>query len=367
MINKRLLLRTAISFMCVAAIATSGLPVLAKPSSSSLKKQTENLEGELKGLNSELDALSNELVETSSKIEKMAAKVEKAKLDLAAAKLNEESQYKAMSERIKFMYEGGSMSLLHILFSSESMGDFLNKAEYVTTISDYDRNMLKDFQTVTFDIKSKQESLVTQQEELSVLQETLNQKEAALKDKISSTSSELADYKLQLARAKAAEEALKQAQDNETSGSIGGDSENSGNSGDYETSKDSDKKEDSNSSSSKPASVSDVALMAGILQCEAGSSYEGMIAVGTVIMNRIASSRFPDTLKEVVYQPGQFGPAMTGKLDRVLAQGPNSSAYSAAKAVLGGKRHSKVKSCLYFNGQQWTSHPGVNIGGNIFW
>ena len=57
-----------------------------------------------------------------------------------------------------------------------------------------------------------------------------------------------------------------------------------------------------------------------ILQCEAGSSYEGMIAVGTVIMNRIASSRFPDTLKEVVYQPGQFGPAMTGKLDRVLAQ-----------------------------------------------
>lgn len=362
MINKRLLLRTAISFLCVAAIATSGLPVLAKPSSASLEKQTENLEGELKGLNSELTALGDELVETSSKIEKMAAKVEKAKLDLAAAKLNEESQYKAMSERIKFMYEGGSMSLLHILFSSESMGDFLNKAEYVTTISDYDRNMLKDFQTVTFDIKTKQESLVAQQEELAELQETLSQKEKALKDKISSTSSELADYKLQLARAKAAEEALKQAQNNESSGSIGGDSENSGNSGDYETS---DKK--NNSNTSKPVSVSDVALMAGILQCEAGSSYEGMIAVGTVIMNRIASPSFPDTLKEVVYQPGQFGPAMTGKLDRVLALGPNSSAYSAAKAVLGGKRHKKVLSCLYFNGQQWTNHPGVNIGGNIFW
>ena len=55
------------------------------------------------------------------------------------------------------------------------------------------------------------------------------------------------------------------------------------------------------------------------------------------------------------------------KLDRVLAQGPNSSSYKAAKEVLGGKRHPKVKHCLYFNGQQWTNHEGVNIGGNIFW
>lgn len=346
MLNKKHLLRTVISLMCVVTLASSGLTAMAKPSSKELKNKKESLEGELTSLNKELDALSTELVEISSKIEKMAEKVEKAKLDLAAAKLNEEAQYKAMSERIKFMYEGGSMSLLHILFSSESMGDFLNNAEYVSTISDYDRNMLKDFQTVTFDIKTKQGGLLAQQEELAALQKTLNEKEDALREKISSTSGELATYKLQLAQAKAAEEALKQAQNNETSGSIGGDSGN---------------KAPVNSS------VSDVALMAGILQCEAGNSYEGMIAVGTVIMNRIASPKFPDTLKEVVYQPGQFGPAMTGKLDRVLAQGPNSSSYKAAKEVLAGKRHKKVKACLYFNGQQWTNHKGVNIGGNIFW
>jgi spore germination cell wall hydrolase CwlJ-like protein len=107
--------------------------------------------------------------------------------------------------------------------------------------------------------------------------------------------------------------------------------------------------------------------MAGILQCEAGSSYEGMLAVGTVIMNRIASSKFPNTLKGVVYQKGQFTPASSGKLARVLAKGPNSSAYAAAKEVLGGKRHSKVKNCLYFNSASWTDHPGVNVGGNIFW
>lgn len=349
MINKKRLLRTAISLMCVVTVASSGLPVMAKPSSKDLKIKTEKMEDELDDLQNELDTLSNEIVETSTKIKKMAEKVEKAKLDLAAAKLNEEAQYKAMSERIKFMYEGGSMSLLHILFSSESMGDFLNNAEYVSTISDYDRNMLKDFQTVTFDIKTKEEGLLLQHEELAELQKTLNAKEEELREKISSTSGELATYKLQLAQAKAAEEALKQAQDAETSGDIGGEAGSD------------------NDAPSYNANVSDVALMAGILQCEAGNSYEGMIAVGTVIMNRIASRRFPDTLKEVVYQPGQFGPAMTGKLDRVLAQGPNSSSYKAAKEVLGGKRHPKVKSCLYFNGQQWTNHEGVNIGGNIFW
>ena len=346
MINKKRFMRTALSLLCVASLASSGLTVMAKPSSKELKNKKENLENELVILNNDLDTLSAELAETSAKIEKMSEKVEKAKLDLAAAKLNEESQYKAMSERIKFMYEGGSMSLLHILFSSESMGDFLNNAEYVSTISDYDRNMLKSFQTVTFDIKTKEEGLLLQYEELEALQKTLNEKEDALREKISSTSGDLATYKLQLAQAKAAEEALKQAQNSETSGSIGGDSGNK---------------------APVNASVNDVALMAGILQCEAGNSYEGMIAVGTVIMNRIASPKFPDTLKEVVYQPGQFGPAMTGKLDRVLAQGPNSSSYKAAKEVLGGKRHNKVKACLYFNGQQWTNHPGVNIGGNIFW
>lgn len=392
MINKKRFLRTVISLTCIVTLASSNLTVLATAPSSELKKQTSNLENELSGLNSELSSLSKELDEASAKIQKLAEKVEKSKLDLAAAKLNEEIQYEAMSDRIKFMYEGGNMSLLHILFSSENMGDFLNKAEYVTTISNYDRDMLRDFQNVRMDIENKQTELEEQQKELSGLLDTLNSKETALKNKISSTSGKLADYKDQLARAKAAEEALKQAQDNETSGSIGGDKETVSNKPevdkdadsdkdkdedkdtDTDTDKDTDKdadsdkdKEEDKPAESVPANVSDVALMAGILQCEAGGSHEGMIAVGTVIMNRVASSRFPNTLKGVVYQPGQFGPVSSGKLARVLKNGPNSAAYAAAKAVLGGERHEKVKNCYYFNGTAWTDRDGVKIGGNVFW
>lgn len=370
--NKKHFIRTVVSFVCAVSVASSNLPVLAAPTSDELEQATSNLKEELSDLNNELSSLSSELDQAASKIQSLAKKVEKSKLDLAAAKLNEELQYDAMSDRIRFMYEGGNLSLLHILFSSENMGEFLNKAEYVSTISNYDREMLKDLQNVRKDVEKKQQELNKQQEELTTLYDELNNKEAALKAKISSTSGQLADYKAQLARAKAAEEALKQAQNNETSGSIGGEAEKAPSDKKEEDKKDKDEEKDKDEvkeepQPSAPVSVSEVALMAGILQCEAGSSYDGMLAVGTVIMNRISSSRFPNTLKGVVYQKGQFTPASSGKLARVLAKGPNSSAYAAAKEVLGGKRHSKVKNCLYFNSASWTNHPGVNVGGNIFW
>ena len=59
--------------------------------------------------------------------------------------------------------------------------------------------------------------------------------------------------------------------------------------------------------------ASELKLMAAIIFCEAGDqSYTGKVAVGAVIMNRIASGRFPNTLEGVIYQRGQFTPAMTG-------------------------------------------------------
>ena len=100
------------------------------------------------------------------------------------------------------------------------MGDFLNKAEYVATISQYDRKMLEELQQVRSNVEQKQNDLEQQQSKLSGLQETLTSKRDELNSKISSTSGELADYQAQLDRAKAAEEALKLAQNDEVSGSV---------------------------------------------------------------------------------------------------------------------------------------------------
>lgn len=84
-------------------------------------------------------------------------------------------------------------------------------------------------------------------------------------------------------------------------------------------------------------SQSDLDLMAAIIECEAGGEpYEGKIGVGAVIMNRIRSSQFPDTLSEVIYQSGQFSPVASGKLSSVLSRGASQACYDAARDVFAG-------------------------------
>ena len=207
--KKKRALRSALAItICTVTIASVNTPVYSAPSTDELESTTSGLKGELNDLNSQLSSLSKELDNTSSQIEDLSAKVEKSKLDLASAQLDEEAQYDSMKDRIKFMYEGGGASLVQILLTSESMGDFLNKAEYVATISQYDRKMLEELQQVRSNVEKKQNDLEQQQSKLSGLQETLTSKRDELNSKISSTSGELADYQAQLDRAKAAEEAL---------------------------------------------------------------------------------------------------------------------------------------------------------------
>ena len=73
------------------------------------------------------------------------------------------------------------------------------------------------------------------------------------------------------------------------------------------------------------ASADDVSLLAALIYCEAGNqSREGKVAVGAVVMNRIASGSYPGSIREVIYQSGQFSPAGSGWLDQVLAGGAPS-------------------------------------------
>lgn len=116
----------------------------------------------------------------------------------------------------------------------------------------------------------------------------------------------------------------------------------------------------------QPAASDDLTVLAGIIYCEAGSeSYQGKVAVGSVVMNRIASSRYPDTIREVVYQSGQFTPALNGRLDRAIANGSiPADCYQAAQEALGGSK--PVGACTCFNGNLAKS-DGVIIGGHRFY
>lgn len=103
-------------------------------------------------------------------------------------------------------------------------------------------------------------------------------------------------------------------------------------------------------------------LLASIIFCEAGNQpYEGQVAVGAVIMNRVRSGVYPNSISEVIYQSGQFGPAMTGWLDSVLASGGyTDTAMQAAADALAGAN--PVGDCLYFGNGDW----GIQIGDHFF-
>lgn len=150
-------------------------------------------------------------------------------------------------------------------------------------------------------------------------------------------------------------------------------------------------KEKNVSSSSKGKSVakkskkesysdSDLRLMASIINCEAGGEgFQGKLAVGIVVMNRVESKNFPNTIKKVIYQKNQFSPVRNGMLNKKLKQydaGKTGSAQwksciSAAKKVLNGQRtiqyKGKVKS---LKGYHFFSVvlPGakIKLGGHRF-
>ena len=109
----------------------------------------------------------------------------------------------------------------------------------------------------------------------------------------------------------------------------------------------------------------DVTLLAALIQCEAGNqSYEGKLAVGAVVMNRVRSGAYPSTLYSVIYASGQFSPAGSGKVDRAIASGNlKSSCVQAAREALSGT--SNVGTATHF--KRAGAHEGIVIGGHVFW
>lgn len=110
-------------------------------------------------------------------------------------------------------------------------------------------------------------------------------------------------------------------------------------------------------------SADDLNLLAAIIYCEAGNqSREGKVAVGAVVMNRVASSLFPNTIYDVIYQSGQFTPASSGALANALANGVPDDCVEAAQAALNGEN--PVGGALYFN---TGSGQGMQIGDHQFY
>lgn len=342
-------LRFLTAVLALSIMVSMMVPVYATEDLDSLEKTTEDLENNLSSLNSELKALDKEIDSIASEISDMNARIKKIQDELAVAKGKEEAEYTAMKTRIQYMYENGSTNLLEILCSSSSLAEFIKRAEYFATISEYDRQAVKKLADTREEISKNERQLIEEKERLSTLLNNLDEKETMLRKKISNTSLSLDDYTSKLNKAR------KNAQNVE-------------NSLDKEIKPVAPPKEE-NDNSSVPekdyaASASDLELFAALIECEAGSTnYEGMLAVASVVVNRMNHSSYPDTLRGVIYQSGQFPPAHNGKVDRILERGVKDSCLKAAQDALNGKNN--VGNCLSFRSAS-SGHVGTIIGDNVF-
>lgn len=106
-------------------------------------------------------------------------------------------------------------------------------------------------------------------------------------------------------------------------------------------------------------------LLAALIQCEAGGEgYEGQLAVGAVVMNRVRSGAYPDSIHGVIYASGQFTPAMNGKLNRLYESGRiNSGCIQAAQEALSGV--SNIGDLTHF--RRNNGREGIVIGNHVFY
>ena len=86
-------------------------------------------------------------------------------------------------------------------------------------------------------------------------------------------------------------------------------------------------------------------LLARLINAEArGEPYKGQVAVGAVVLNRVKSSSFPDTISGVIYQKGQFSSVTDGQINKAIDK--DSTVYEAARDAINGV--DPTNGCLYF-------------------
>jgi len=108
----------------------------------------------------------------------------------------------------------------------------------------------------------------------------------------------------------------------------------------------------------------DTRLLAALIYCEAGGeSYNGKLAVGAVVMNRVRSPAYPNTISSVIYASGQFTPAINGKVARVYGGDIPESCYQAAQAAIAGETN--VGGATHF--RRAGNHDGLLIDHQVFW
>ena len=348
----------------------------ARERTDSLEEEAEALEGEYQSLNSRLQSVAGQISDTEEAIASTSQDIDDLNAQLTEAQQKAQIQYEDMKKRIQYMYENGSDSMLVSILSSGSIAEFVKRAEYAYSIARYDQQMLEEYDQLQQDIAAKTAELENKQTQLAAYQDTLSARRqemdvlvnnagaslSAKNEEVSAAQMSEEEFEAKIAELEAYEKQLdEQIADEQLrlAQQIAQEEQESG------------QKEDT-SGALEGYTQSDLTLMAAIIQAEADNqSYEGKLAVGSVVMNRVKSSKFPNTVSGVIYQKNQFAPVNDGHLALILERGPNETCYRAARQVLEGYRNVEY---LFFwtvdlanERNIWDITYGVVIGDHYFY
>lgn len=338
----------------------------AEETHSALIGEQTTLQGTLNALNQELAIVGENLEVIEGDIAVKELEIETTRAELAAAENTRDEQDVSMQKRIQFMYESSSTTYLDMLFSAKSFGDLINAATYINSIAEYDRNMLEKYQQTVALIEEKEALLNTEMAELATLKADAESQKSEVMALVGQTSVSIAQYADEIA---AIEEDI-----------AGYEEEIAQQNADIEALQELLRQEQAQSQLAASSAWRDISeitfdegdrkLLANLIYCEArGESYEGKVAVGSVVINRVLSSVFPNTVVGVIYAPNQFAPVTSTKNSLALALAEDKAAnypdcYKAADEAMSG--YSNVGNRVYFR----TPIPGLEglqIGNHIFY
>lgn len=181
-----------------------------------LDDQVNELEDEQAGIDAEIQALSNDIAELMAsislleeEIEVKKTQIEQAKIDLAEAQKVEQAQYEAMKVRVKAMYESGETTFLDIIFSSSSMQDMLNKADYIEKMHEYDKKMFTNYKIARQNVEDLKENLEIEESELEEAQEGLKEEMDSVEEARAELEAISEDYAVQISKARQQAEVYK--------------------------------------------------------------------------------------------------------------------------------------------------------------
>lgn len=333
-----------------------------KDNIAEMNEEKSSLQGQLNTLNNQLTEVSNNLETIEEQIGDKETEIENTLAELDAARETEENQYASMKKRVQFIYEKQNFVLVDMLLGATDFAAFLNQNHFIEELSAYDRKMFLQYIETRELIEEKEATLEAERVQLEDYRTQQKAEQSRVSGLVSQTSGSIKQYANDISDAESKAQALEEqikAQDKDIK--------------QLEAKLAEEMRMSKLAAASTWRDISEVSfaegdryLLANLIYCEAGSEpYEGKVAVGAVVINRVLSSVYPDTVVGVIYQNRQFSPVASGRLALALAEGrATASCFQAADEAMKG--YSNVGNCVYFR----TPIPGLsgtNIGGHVFY